>query len=235
METLQHTYQVVQRGMENPPAKIGLLYGAHGVYQTATLLMAEVVKRNGTVAVVDGANRIDPYYLPKIAQLHALNAEEFLQHAYVSRAFTFYQIDVSLTDGLLEFMQSINSKVLLVYGLLDLIDDEQVAIPDIHDILQRITVMFAQLKAKGISILLVSTPLRFELYEREKYFSELEKMSDIVYRLDHHHQNYFTITIEEGENHGTLNPHSNNDHRSGKSTLVELPTGAQKRGTRYAR
>jgi len=231
MNALIPAYKVVNTHFSAPPGKVGLLYGDRGVYPTATLVASELIKRRGAVVFVDGANRVDPYYLAKLARYQSLDPYFFLDRAFVSRAFTCYQFDVTVTDGLLEFMQSVQSTVLVVYGPLDLMDDEQAPLRDVYDILTRVKGTFEMLKHHHISTLMVSKDVKFQIREREKLFPLLYRMSDVVYRLDHI-EGFQRITIE-GESHGTNNPDRHAIDPGRRSQLVKIPAGAQKRGSRY--
>ena len=134
MDALVPAYKVVQRHFSAPPGKIALLYGERGVYATATLVASEVIRRCGAVVFVDAANRVDPHYLARLARYRSLDPAEVLERAFVSRAFTCYQFDVAITDGLIDMLHSVNAASVIIYGPLDLMDDEQAPLADIYDI-----------------------------------------------------------------------------------------------------
>ena len=232
MTELIHTNQFVTQHFYNPPGKIGLLYGDSSIYPTTTIVASEIIKRNGGVVFVDGANRVDPYYLAKLARYQNINPTTVLNKAYVARAFTFYQLDVTITDGLLEFIQSVNASSVIVLGLLDLVDDEQVPLRDVYDILQRVQATFKTLANNGISTLMVSKIPHFQLRDRNSLFSILQENADIIYKvesLETPHQ----ILVEQRKHDGKNNTNSDNTYPARRSKLVELPPGAQKRGSRY--
>lgn len=233
MNALVPAYKVVQRHFSAPPGKIGLLYGERGVYATATLVASEVIRRCGAVVFVDGANRVDPHYLARLARYRSLDPAAFLERAFVSRAFTCYQLDVAITDGLVELMRSVEAASLIIYGPMDLMDDEQAPLGDIYDILSRIKRTLEELKRENISTLLVSKVPRFQIREREKLFPMLKTMSDVVYKLDSV-GGYQRITLEGGTN-GTNGGNRNAIDTAGRTKLVQLPEGAQKRGSRFSR
>jgi hypothetical protein len=226
-------YRVVDDHFTAPPGKVGLLYGAHGVYPTATLVAAEIIRRNRPVVFVDAANRVDPYYLAKLARYKGYAPEEFLGRAFVSRAFTCYQFDVAITDGLLEFMQSVGAGVLIVYGPLDLFDDAQVPMADVVDILRRVKQTFDRLKEYHISTMMVSRIPHVQVKGREQLMQPLKAMADVVYRLESYERTQHIIMekIAYGKNGADSNPLD----PARRSKLVEIPDGAQKRGSRYSR
>ncbi|HVN47456.1 MAG TPA: hypothetical protein VMU30_01410 [Bacteroidota bacterium] len=233
MNTNLPAYRVVNNDFTEPPGKLGLLYGEHGVYSTATLVAAEIIRYQSPVVFVDGANRVDPYYLARLARYTGFAPHTFLNRAFVSRAFTCYQMDVALTDGLLEYMQSVNSRVLLIYGPIDLFDDEQVTMRDIVDMIRRIHLAFELLKRHHISTMLVSKTPHFQMKGRERLLLQFKEMSDVIYRLE----SYDTMQhiIMEKVPYGTNSTNSNALDSARRGKLVEIPAGAQERGSRYTR
>jgi hypothetical protein len=233
MDALVPAYKVVQRHFSAPPGKIGLLYGERGVYATATLVASEVIRRCGAVVFVDAANRVDPHYLARLARYRQLDPAVVLEHAYVSRAFTCYQFDVAITDGLVDMLHAVNAASVIIYGPLDLMDDEQAPMADIYDIFTRVKATLDELKSENISTLLVSAVPHFQIKEREKLLPLLKTMADVVYRLDSV-GGYQRITLEGGT-YGTNGGNRNAVDTAGRTKLVQLPAGAQKRGSRFSR
>ena len=225
VETVIQSYKTVQLTMETSAPTINFLHGTYGVYQTAMLVAADFLRKREPVVIVDAANTTDPFFIAGIFKTSGAEPEELLQRGFISRCYTFYQVDVTITDGLTDFMRTVHSKTLLVFGLLDLIDDEQVAIPDIHDILTRMKQTFDQLKTEGISTLLVSTPLRFQLKEREQYFNAFKGISDVTYRLD---REYIHSPARRGRN-GTTDRNSHTAHRQRTGAVGKLSPRAPKR------
>jgi hypothetical protein len=211
--------------METSSPAINFLHGNYGIYHTAMLVAAELLRKKEPVVIVDAANTTDPFFIAGIFKTAGLEPEELMQRGFISRCYTFYQVDVAITDGLAAFMKKTNAKTVMVFGLLDLIDDEQVSIPDIHDILARIKQTFDQLKTENISTLLVSTPLHFQLKEREEYFNAFKGISDVTYRID---KEYHHSPARRGRN-GKTDSDRNKAHRQGTGTVGKLPPGAPKR------
>ncbi len=227
METVIQTYKTVQLAMETSPPVINFLHGTYDVYQTAMLVVAEFLRKKEPVVIIDAANVTDPFFLAGLFKMADREPEELLQNGYISRCYTFYQVDVTITDGLAEFIRSVNSKNVFVFGLLDLIDDDQVVISDLHDILERIKQTLDQLKAERISTLLVSTPLRFQLKEREEYFNAFKGIADVTYRID---RDYSRTTARRGRN-GKTDRNRNTPDRQGTGAVGKLPARTSKRTT----
>ncbi len=227
------TYQFVTRHFYQPPGKIGLLYGDRTIYPTATIVASEIIHRNGSVVFVDAANRVDPYYLARLARYRGIDPDDMLRRAFVARSFTFYQFDITLTEGLLEFMQSVHASSLIILGPLDLADDNQVPLADVYDILRRVHLALHELTRAGISTLMVSRVPHFQLKDRQGLFPLLRRSVDTIYRTEatasSHH-----IMLEEGIPYGTNTTDSHHGASARRSKLVEIPPGAQKRGSRYS-
>lgn len=213
-----------------PPGKIGLLYGERKVYSLAMMIASEILTHAHALVVIDGANRLDPYLLARLARYKNLSPYDFLDRTYITRAYTCYQLDISITDGLFEFLQTVQSHIVIVYGLIDLFDDDQVPITDVVDILRRIKQTLVSLKANGVSTLLVSSLPHFQLKEREKLFLQMSAMSDVQYRLEQH--DFSQHIILEENTHGKDNANGNNAYSVRRKQLVTIPTGASERRSR---
>lgn len=225
METVIQSYKTIQLALETSPPMINFLYGNYGVYHTAMHVAAGILRKEEPVVIIDAANTTDPFFLAGIFKTSGIEPEALLQRGFISRCYTFYQVDVTITEGLAEFMRKAQARTLLVFGLLDLIDDDQVAIPDIHDILTRIKETFDHLKSENISTLLVSTPLRLILKEREHYFNAFKGISDAIYRID---TDYNRTPVKRGRN-GTTDRDRHTTHRQRTGAVGKLPPRAPKR------
>jgi hypothetical protein len=218
----------VNRHFSAPPGKVGLLYGERTVYSLAMLVASEILAGGDGLVMIDGANRLDPYLLARLARYQHRHPDDFLERTYITRAYTCYQLDISITDGLLSFLGRVGARIVIVYGLIDLFDDDQVPAGDAADILRRIRQTFVHLKANGISTLLVSSAPRFRLKEREKLFAQMSAMADVRYRLekrdDSHH-----IILEETL-HGKDHTDGHHAHPIRGRQLVAIPAGAAERG-----
>jgi len=231
MNTNLSPQKFVEQHFTAPPGKVGLLYGERKVYSLAILITAEMLLHFRSIIFIDGANRVDPYLLARLARMKGIDPYSFLNRVYVTRAYTCYQLDISITDGLLEFVRSVEANVVIIYGLLDLFDDEQVPLPDVADILGRVKQTLVHLKANGISTLLVSSFPHFQLKDREKFFQTMAAMSDVRYRLEQQQENQHIIVDEYS--HGKNNTNSDNAHSIRRRELVTIPAGIAERRPKY--
>lgn len=224
MKTAASPYKIILTHFSAPQGKICLLYGTKEVYSLATTLTAEFLGHSNAVVCIDGANRVDPYTLSAIARIRLIDPYSYLDRVYVSRSFTCYQLDVSITDGLLGFLRSVDARILLIYGLIDLFDDDQVPEQDIVDILRRVRQALVHLKANGISVLLVSSYPHFRLKRREQYFKHMMLMSDIQFRCQCDDA-FHNIVIEERHN-GKNDTDGNHAYPVRAKQLVPVPPRA---------
>lgn len=231
MDTAELSSKIIDSHFSTPQGKICLLYGTKEVYSLATSLTAEFLSRSKTIVCIDGANRVDPYALSKIARIHLIDPYTFLDRVYVSRSYTCYQLDVSITDGLLDFLRSVDTHILLIYGLIDLFDDDQVTDSDIVDILRRVRQALVHLKANGISVLLVSSYPHFHLKRREEYFKHMMLMSDVHYRLEC--DGTFQQMFREEPRNGKNNADGNHAYPVRAKQLVTIPPRAAERRPAY--
>ena len=86
------------RFINPPPGKLYLLYGAHEIFRLSLVVASKILGQHRPIAVVDGANRFDAYYLARILHEQYGHAEPLLNTIYVSRGFTCYQMEASLNS-----------------------------------------------------------------------------------------------------------------------------------------
>ena len=227
METVIQTYKTVQLGMEAAPRTVNFLHGGQGVYHTAMLAAAEYLRRKERVLIVDAANVTDPFFLAGLFKLADQEPEELLAYGSISRCYTFYQVDVTVTEGVPEFLRRCGASALFVFGLLDLIDDDQVPTADLIDMLQRMTATLKEVAAQGVPVLLASRPLRCQKKEREEYFTYFREIADVHYRLDSDHRR----TSARRGRHGKTDRDRNAADRQRTGTVGELPPGPPQRRT----
>jgi hypothetical protein len=101
--------------------------------------MAAYAMTQGTsVAVVDGCNRFNVHLLARFARERRLDPDAFLHRIYVSRGFTWYQMEQAVVNRLPAFLRSIGSRTALVFGLLDTLYDDQAPLREVQQILRRL-------------------------------------------------------------------------------------------------
>ena len=187
--------------------------------------------RGSSVAVVDGCNRFDVHFLSRFAREHQLNVDDFLHRIFVSRGFTCYQMEQAIVYRLPSFLAEINSHTAMIFGLLDTFYDQQAPLREVRQILHRVVAALQEMKARGISVLLVCRKLNVLPKERNELFTTLQEGADMVYRLQVDEDKIPQLFLEKGVFHdGThsANLHEHNRQRAGE--LVQVPARAPQRG-----
>ncbi len=136
-----------------------------------------------SVAVVDGCNRFNVHFLSQFARERKLNIDDFLRHIYVSRGFTCYQMEQAIVHRLPSFLNTIDSRTTMIFGLLDTFYDQQASLQEVRQILRRVISALQEMKADGISVLLVCRKLNVLPKERNELFATLQAGVDTIYRL----------------------------------------------------
>jgi hypothetical protein len=145
---------------------------------------SKILARHRPIAVVDGANRFDAYYLARILREQYGHAEPLLNTIYVSRGFTCYQMEAAITQRLPQFLYRMKSKTAMIFGLLDTFYDEQAKFYEVQKSLQRILRKLHEMKREGVSILIASLEMKVLPEERNQLFRTLKWSADQIYRFE---------------------------------------------------
>jgi len=172
------------RFINPPPGKLYLLYGAHEIFHLSLVVASKILGRHRPIAVVDGANRFDAYYLARILREQYGNAEPLLNTIYVSRGFTCYQMEAAITQRLPQFLYRMKSKTAMIFGLLDTFYDEQAKFHEVQKSLQRILRKLHEMKEEGVSILITSLEMKVLPEERNQLFRTLKSSAKQIYRFE---------------------------------------------------
>ena len=178
------------RFINPPPGKLYLLHGAREIFHLSLFVASKILGEHHPVAVVDGANRFDAYYLARVLRQQYGNPEPFLNQIYVSRGFTCYQMEAAITERLPKFLHRMKSKTAMIFGLLDTFYDEQAQFREVQQSLQRILRRLHEMKKEGISILLASLEMKVLPEERNQLFRTLRANADQLYRLEVNEEHY---------------------------------------------
>jgi hypothetical protein len=172
------------RFINPPPGKLYLLYGAREIFHLSLVVASNILGRHRPIAVVDGANQFDAYYLARILRQQYGDPGLFLNTIYVSRGFTCYQMEAAITQRLPQFLHRMKSKTAMIFGLLDTFYDEQAKFHEVQQSLQRILKKLHEMKKDGVSILIASLETKVLPEERNRLFRTLRSSVDQLYRLE---------------------------------------------------
>ncbi|MBI4535189.1 MAG: hypothetical protein HY708_02850 [Ignavibacteriae bacterium] len=156
-----------------PPGKLFCLHGGTPlVFRLSLYAASHALLRGVPIALVDGTNRFDAYYIAEFARKvtsqtrKRVTPEQLLRQIFVARAFTCYQMEATITEQLPAFLKQKGATVAIIFGLLDTFYDEQAPLFEVKAGVQRIIAALHRLKAENISVLLASMDVKLESKER---------------------------------------------------------------------
>jgi hypothetical protein len=183
---------LVQQFRAAPPGKLYCLHGSSDVFRLSLSAAAHVLLNGVPMTLVDGTNRFDAYYIAEFARRVSsqpptrphVEPNDLLQNIFVSRAFTCYQMEATITERLLAFVQKKGSPVVIIFGLLDTFYDDQAPLFEVKASLQRIITALQHLKQEHVSVLLASMDMRPASPERNALLPRLLTAMDKIYRVE---------------------------------------------------
>ncbi len=241
---------LVQQFKSAPPGKLYCLHGSGGVFRLSLYAAAHALLNGVPVTLVEGTNRFDVYYIAEFARAVAhqphnkqrLPPERLLENIFISRAFTCYQMEATLTERLPVFVQRKHSPIAMIFGLLDTFYDEQAPFFEVQAGLQRIIAALHRLKQDNVSILLASLDMKTASRERNGLFPKLASAMDEVFSVTEHegamrilHENFRSlreprrgkdqqrVQTEKENDNGKDSTNIYAEHPAGNGKLVEVP------------
>ena len=170
-----------------PRGKLYCLHGSRLVFRIALSAAAQILLRGIPVALVDGTNRFDPYFIAEFARRVASRggppASALLDRIYVSRAFTCYQMEAVITEKLPAFIRRAGVPVAVVFGPLDTFYDEQAPFFEVQAGVERMIAALHELRARDIGVLTASEEVRLASRERSRLFPRFASAMDNVFRV----------------------------------------------------
>jgi len=176
--------------------KLLFLYGDSNIFKLSFRIAAFSIIKGNIVTVVDGCNQFDVHAFSLFAHRLKIKPNFLLQRIFISRGFTCYQIEQTITHKLPNFLAKIHSRNVLILGLLDTFYDEQVPIQDAKRILGNVTFSLNKLKSDGISLLITCPERTVIPKQRNQLFTALKDSMDKVYRLSNNKEGKPEIFIE---------------------------------------
>ena len=174
-----------------PPGKLFCLHGDASVFRLSLYAASHALLRGVPIALVDGTNRFDAYYIAEFARKvtsqrlvrQQVTPAQLLQKIYIARAFTCYQMEATITERLPTFLKRTGAPIAIIFGLLDTFYDEQAPLFEVKASVQRIIVALQQLKQENISVLLASLDMKLESKERNGLFPKVKSAMDEVFHM----------------------------------------------------
>lgn len=257
---------LVQQFEAAPPGKLYCLHGSSGVFRLSLAAASHVLLRDIPVTLVDGTNRFDVYYIAEFARRVAqqqsgaaasagmrgygrgVDPEQLLKNIFISRAFTCYQMEATITERLHGFVRKKGSPIVIVFGLLDTFYDEQAPLFEVKASLLRIIAALNRLRQDNVSVLLASLDVKLASKERNSLFPQLMRAMDRVYRMEEEGGTPRIVCETRGRiggdnekrsgerrKHGTDSAHVYHGGAAGDGELVEVPARTAPGGPGSAR
>jgi hypothetical protein len=174
---------LIQQFRANPPGKLFCLHGDKLVFRLSLHAAAHALLNGSTIALVDGTNRFDAYFIAEFARRVSAKPEDLLKRIFIARSFTCYQMEATITDRLPEFLTKSNAKIAIIFGLLDTYYDEQAPMFEVVGSVKRVIAALQRLKQSNISVLLASRDVKLASKERNRLMPQLLGAMDQVYSV----------------------------------------------------
>ena len=180
---------LVQQFEQAPPGKLFCLHGDASVFRLSLYAASHALLRGVPIALVDGTNRFDVYYIAEFARKvtsqskRCVTPDQLLRQIYVARAFTCYQIEATITERLPTFLKRTGAPIAIIFGLLDTFYDEQAPLFEVQASVGRIITALQKLKHDNISVLLASLDMKLESKGRNALFPKVRSAMDHTVQL----------------------------------------------------
>ena len=141
-----------------------VLQGSSAVHSILSLLSvrAQLSSQLGGlrtgVVYVDGGNTFRLYEVSRIAQLHQLNPQQVLEHIYISRAFTAYQLTSIILDKLEETVRKFNAKLAIVSDIAGLFLDKDIPDEEAQRVFSHVAACLSTFAEKNQLVLIATYP-----------------------------------------------------------------------------
>jgi hypothetical protein len=126
----------------------------------------------GNVVFIDGGNTFRLYNIARLAQLHQLNPTEILEHIFISRAFTAYQLTSLIMEKLEETIKKYNAKLVVISDIAGFFLDNDVPQEEAQRIYSQIVIYLSNFTRKH-QIILIATYLPYESSKRNCLLQEM--------------------------------------------------------------
>jgi hypothetical protein len=139
-----------------------VLHGSHAVQSLVTLLCirAQLPPQLGglgtNVVYIDGANTFRLYQTTRLARLLQLDPKQVLDHIYISRAFTAYQMTSLILQKLDDTIKTCNAKLVVISDIAAMFLDKDVEEEEARRIFSQITTRLSTF-ARERQIIIITT------------------------------------------------------------------------------
>lgn len=160
------------------PGDFTLIYGSQSIISLTSILCVRAqlpVQLGGlgsNVIFIDGGNTFRLYDIARLAQLHQLNPTETLEHIFISRAFTAYQLTSLVMEKLEETIKKYSAKLVVISDIARFFLDNDVPQEEAQRIYSHIISYLSNLARKH-QIIVIATYLPYETSRRNTSLKEM--------------------------------------------------------------
>jgi hypothetical protein len=155
-----------------------VLYGSPSVISLTSLLCVRAqlpVQLGGlgnNVVFIDGGNTFRLYNIARLARLHQLNPNQTLEHVFISRAFTAYQLTSLIMEKLEETIKRYNARLVVISDIAGFFLDKDIPQEEAQRIYSQIVSYLSNLARKH-QIVLIATYLPYQNSKRNSVLQEM--------------------------------------------------------------
>jgi hypothetical protein len=141
-----------------------LLYGSHVVSSLASMLCIraqlppQLGGLGGNVVFIDGANTFRLYQIARLARLHQLDPKQALDHIYISRAFTAYQMASLILQKLEDALKTTSAKLVIISDIAAMFLDKDIQDEEAKRIYSQITTRLSNFVREHQIIIVATYP-----------------------------------------------------------------------------
>ena len=178
-----------------PARALSVFYGCSQMPRLSHYFLPRVLLKEQRVLYLDGANRIDPLLIARLAKQHGREAATFNRLIRVSRAFTCFQL-TELIERVPRFLERFPASVVIVTALPDLYFDEDVRDREARASFQRALEGLVGLAQQAISVAVFSDATSFQTSRRD-CFQQLIQQANQIVRVEAQAGNRIAFTCEQ--------------------------------------
>jgi RecA/RadA recombinase len=141
-----------------------VLYGSQSVLSLSSLLCIRAQLPNqlgglgSNVIFVDGGNTFRLYQLARLARLYQLDPKQTLEHIYISRAFTAYQMAALILQKLEDAVKTCNAKLVIISDIAAMFLDKDVQAEEAKSIYSQVTTRLSNFAREQHAITVATYP-----------------------------------------------------------------------------
>ncbi len=113
-----------------------------------------------SIVFIDGGNTFRLYQVARLAQIHQLEPKQTLDHIYISRAFTAYQMVALIMERLEEAVARFNAKLVIISDLAGLFLDKDISDEEARRVFSQVTAYLSRFARENQVVLIATYPSR---------------------------------------------------------------------------